>query len=86
MRSILVATASAKRQRKARVLLGKVAVVAIEQIFERRQALQRHTLGGELVGLGHRHLLLGEGVLDLLEAEALGIGPKEQALVTMVLR
>ena len=85
MRSTLVATASPKRQRKSPVLLGKVAVVAVEQIFERGQALERHALAGKLVGLGHRHLLLGEGVLDLFETEALGIGPKEQALETMVL-
>ena len=86
MRSTLVATASPKRQRKSRSSLGRSAVVAVEQIFERGQSLERHALAGKLVGLGHRRILLGEGVLDLLETEALGVGPEEQALEAMVLR
>ena len=59
--------------------------VAIEQILERGQALQRDALGAEGLRVGHGLVLLGKRVADLLQAESLGIGPIEQALKAVVL-
>ena len=69
----------------ASALCQSAGVIAIEEIFERRQALQRHALGRKRRGFGYRRVLFAERLAHLARAEALGVGPIEDALVTMLL-
>jgi len=67
-------------------LLKRRRAVAIEEIFERGQALKRHALADKARLLRDALVLLGEHLADLTGAEALGVRPIEDALEAMLLR
>ena len=66
-------------------LCQRAGAVAIKEIFQRRQALERHALADKRSGVGCREVLLGERLVQLARAETLRVRPIEDALVAMLL-
>jgi len=63
----------------------RIAAVAIEQIFERGQALECDALLGELIGQRRGLVSVSKCVLHLLEPNAFRVRPVEQAIEAMIL-
>ena len=62
----------------------RIGAVAIEQIFERWQALECDALLGELIGQRRGLVSVSKRVLHLLEPNAFRVRPVEQAIEAMI--
>lgn len=62
-----------------------VGAIAVEHVFQRRQALQRNTLAGDRIDRRILRIGLGDQRLHLLEADALAVGIKQDVLEEIVL-